>query len=162
MVRNRALCLALSAALFVFAKPAHAGDNPAEAQIAEIEKTNGPRIGVAALDSKSGHRIEHRSNERFPMCSTFKLLAVGTVLQRVDQGKEKLDRFVRYTQKDILEYAPVTKEHVQEGGMTLGALCQAAIEQSDNTAANLILQAIGGPNGVTQCAASIEDSVTHL
>src|SRR5262249_54904042 len=127
-----------------------------------IEKTNGPRIGVAALDSKSGHRIEHRSNERFPMCSTFKLLAVGTVLQRVDQGKEKLDRFVRYTQKDILEYAPVTKEHVQEGGMTLGALCQAAIEQSDNTAANLILQAIGGPNGVTQCAASIEDSVTHL
>ena len=133
-----------------------------EAQIEQIEKGLGGRLGVVAIDSKSGRRIEHRSNERFPMCSTFKTLAVSAALQRVDQGKEKLDRFVPYTEKDLLEYAPVTKQHVAEGGMTVGALCEAAVAQSDNTAANLILQTIGGPNGVTQFARSIGDKITRL
>ena len=136
--------------------------NAQDARIAEIEKASGGRIGVVAIDSKSGRRIEHRGDERFPMCSTFKTLAVAAVLHRVDQGKEKLDRFVPYTEKDLLEYAPVTKQHVSEGGMSLGALCQAAISQSDNTAANLILQTLGGPNGVTQFARSIGDKITRL
>ena len=74
------------------------------------------------------------------MCSTFKFLAAAAVLKRVDEEKEKLERFVSYNAKDILEYAPVTKEHLNEGGMTLGALCAAAIEQSDNTAGNLLLE----------------------
>ena len=77
-----------------------------ENRIAQIEK--GSRIGVVAIDSATGRRLEHRPNERFLMCSTFKLLAAAAVLQRVDRGEEHLDRFVRYTQKDILAYAPVT------------------------------------------------------
>jgi beta-lactamase class A len=113
--------------------------------IAAIEAKMGSRIGVVALDTGSGKRLDHRSEERFPMCSTFKLLAVAAILKSVDQGKENLERFVRYDQKDIFEYPPVTKAHVNDGGMTLGALCEAAIEQSDNTAGNLLLAAIGGP-----------------
>jgi beta-lactamase class A len=113
-----------------------------DARIAALENVGKTRIGVVAVDSNSGGRIEHRANERFAMCSTFKLLAVAAVLQRVDQGKENLDRFVPYTEKDLLEYAPVTSQHVREGGMTLRGLCEAAIEQSDNTAANLVLQII--------------------
>src|SRR5262249_61503180 len=99
--------------------------NAQDARIAEIEKASGGRVGVVAIDSKSGRRIEHRANERFPMCSTFKTLAVSAALQRVDQGKEKPDRFMPYSEKDLLAYAPVTKRHVGEGGMTLGALCEA-------------------------------------
>src|SRR5262249_8961278 len=115
-----------------------------------------------AIDPKNLLRLGHRKSERFPMCSTFKLLAVSAVLRRVGHGNEKLDRFVPYTEKDLLEYAPVTRQHVQEGGMKLAALCQAAIEQSDNTAANLVLQTIGRPTGVTQFARSIGDDVTRL
>lgn len=129
--------------------------------ITEIEKGE-IKIGVVVSDPKSRTHLWHRRNDRFPMCSTFKTLAVAAVLQRVDQQREKLDRFVPYTEKDLLEYAPVTKKHVAEGGMTLVALCDAAISQSDNTAANLVLQTIGGPNGVTQFARSIEDTVTRL
>src|SRR5882724_5052174 len=92
------------------------------------------RIGVAALDTGSGKRLDYRSEERFPMCSTFKFLATAAVLKRVDEKQDQLDRFIRYAAKDILEYAPVTKVHLEDGGMTLGALCAAAIEQSDNTA----------------------------
>jgi len=121
-------------------------------QIAAIEARLGGRIGVAGLDTGNGKRIDYRAEERFPLCSTFKFLAAAAVLKRVDEKKDKLDRFVSYDAKDILEYAPVTKAHLGNGGMTLGALCAAAIEQSDNTGGNLLLEAIGGPVGLTNFA----------
>jgi beta-lactamase class A len=131
-------------------------------QIAATEARLGGRIGVAALDTGSGKRLDYRAEERFPMCSTFKFLAAAAVLKRVDEKQDQLDRFVSYDAKDILEYAPVTKAHLKEGGMTLGALCEAAIEQSDNTAGNLLLDAVGGPAGVTSFARSLCDQVTRL
>ena len=134
----------------------------AATQIAAVESRLGCRIGVAALDSGSGKRVGYRADQRFPMCSTFKFLAAAAVLKRVDENKEKLDRFVPYDAKDILEYAPVTKAHLGDGGMTLGALCAAAIEQSDNTAGNLLLNAIGGPSGVTNFARNLGDTTTRL
>jgi beta-lactamase class A len=127
-----------------------------------VEQRTGGRIGVAAVDTGSGKRFDYRSEERFPMCSTFKLLAAAAVLKQVDGRQEKLDRFVSYDAKDILEYAPVTKAHLKDGGMTLGALCAAAIEQSDNTAGNLLLDTIGGPIGVTKFVHSIGDEMTRL
>ena len=131
-------------------------------QIAAIEARLGGRIGVAAVDTGSGKRLDYRADERFLMCSTFKFLAAAAVLKRVDEKREQLDRFVSYDAKDILEYAPVTKAHLKEGGMTLGALCEAAIAQSDNTAGNLLLDAVGGPTGVTNFARSLGDQVTQL
>ena len=131
-------------------------------RILSVEQRTGGRIGVAALDTGSGKRFDYRSKERFPMCSTFKLLAAAAVLKQVDGRHEKLDRFVSYDAKDILEYAPVTKVHLKDGGMTLGALCAAAIEQSDNTAGNLLLDTIGGPIGVTKFVHSIGDEMTRL
>jgi beta-lactamase class A len=73
-----------------------------------------------------------------------------------------LDRFIRYDAKDILEYAPVTKAHLKDGGMTLGALGAAAIEQSDNTAGNLLLDTIGGPVGLTNFVRTVGDEKTRL
>ena len=133
-----------------------------EDRIAGIEKRTGARIGLAALDTGSGKRLDYRSEERFPMCSTFKFLAAAAVLKRVDEKQDRLDRFVRYEAKDILEYAPVAKEHLKDGGMPLGALCAAAIEQSDNTAGNLLLDTIGGPVGLTTFARSVGDEMTRL
>jgi beta-lactamase class A len=135
-------------------------------RIAAIEARIGGRMGVAAVDAAvetgSGKRLDYRSEERFPMCSTFKFLAAAAVLKRVDEKQETLDRFVSYDAKEILEYAPVTKAHLKDGGMTVGALCAAAIEQSDNTAANLLLNVIGGLGGLTQFVRSLGDDVTRL
>jgi beta-lactamase class A len=119
-------------------------------------------MGVAALDTGTGQHIEYRPNERFPMCSTFKVLAAAAVLKRVDEGKERLDRMVAYGKEDILEYAPVTKKHLKEDRMTLGDLCAAAIEQSDNTAGNLLLRTIGGPLGLTSFLRALGDETTRL
>lgn len=119
-------------------------------------------MGIAALDTGSGRRLASRENERFPMCSTFKLPMVADLLHRADRGKEHLDRWIRYDKRDVLEYAPVTRAQVGKGGMTLGALAAAAAQWSDNTAANLVLAQLGGPAGVTAYVRTLGDTVTRI
>ena len=134
----------------------------ANKRLAEIEAREGGRLGVFVRDTGTGAMIEHRADERFPMCSTFKLLAAAATLKRVDEGAERLDRTIPFGANDLLNYAPVAKAHVAQGGMTLADLCAAAIDWSDNTAANLVLQTIGGPAGFTQFVRSLGDNVTRL
>ena len=134
----------------------------ANKRLADMEAREGGRLGVFVRDTGAGATIEHRADERFPMCSTFKLLAAAAALKRVDQGAERLDRKIAYGPSDLLEYAPVAKAHVAEGGMTVADLCAAAIDWSDNTAGNLILESIGGPAGFTEFARSLGDPVTRL
>jgi beta-lactamase class A len=148
--------------LVLLAGSAASGENDSAVRIAAIQARIGGRIGVTALDTGNSRRLDYRQDERFPMCSTFKFLAAAAVLKRVDEKQEKLERFVPYGAKEILEYAPVTKEHLKDGGMTLDALCVAAIEQSDNTAGNLLLNAIGGPVGLTNFVRTFGDRVTRL
>jgi len=134
----------------------------ANKRLAEIEAREGGRLGVFVHDTGAGATIEHRADERFPMCSTFKLLTAAAALKRVDEGAERLDRTIAYGPNDLLEYAPIAKAHVAEGGMTVADLCAAAIDWSDNTAGNLVLQSIGGPAGFTAFARSLGDKVTRL
>ena len=136
--------------------------NLANKRVAEIEAREGGRLGVFVRDTGTGARLEHRADERFPMCSTFKLLAAAAALNRVDEGAERLDRTIAFAPSDLLEYAPIAKAHAAQGAMTLAEACAAAIDWSDNTAANLILQAIGGPAGYTRFARSLGDTVTRL
>ena len=58
----------------------------AETRLADIEAREGGRLGVFVRDTGTGATIEHRADERFPMCSTFKFLAAAGALKRVDQG----------------------------------------------------------------------------
>lgn len=128
---------------------------------ARLEAGSGGRLGVGVLDTTSGRMIGHRLDERFPMCSTFKALAAGVVLARVDRKQESLDRRVNYTKSDLVTYSPATEKHV-EGGMTIAELCEAAITLSDNTAGNLLLASFGGPAGLTSFARSLGDETTRL
>jgi beta-lactamase class A len=132
------------------------------AQLEELEKKSGGRLGVEILDTATGASAGHRQDERFSMCSTHKFLSAGAVLARVDQGKEHLDRVLHFTQKDLIAYSPITQSHVDGVGITIRAACEAAVTLSDNTAANLILASIGGPQGFTAFARSLGDEITRL
>ncbi len=114
------------------------------------------------MDTGSGAKIEHRGSERFPMCSTFKLVAAAAVLKRVEEGKERLDRRIVFQASDIVVNSLFTKERVGGDGMTLAEICEAAMIVSDNTAGNLILATLGGPAGFTAYVRSLGDSVTRL
>lgn len=131
-------------------------------KIKEIESQLNARVGYAQLDFSNGLLIEgYRSQERFPMMSTFKVLLCSAVLSRVDSGLEQLDRRIRYRQSDLIEYSPITKEHLSEG-MTVAELCNATITMSDNTAANLLLSSIGGPKELTKFLRKVNDQTTRL
>jgi beta-lactamase class A len=160
MSRRAALGALASLPFLIRESPAAAAD--AERRLRELARQSRGRLGVAMLDTQTGARVAHRGDERFPMCSTFKLAASAFVLARVDRGEERLDRRITYGQADLLEYAPVTREHVNEGSMSLADLCRAAVAVSDNTAANLILATFGGPAGLTKFLRSIGDTVTRL
>ncbi len=133
-----------------------------QTECAAIETKAQGRLGVTLLEEGTGRSFSYRADERFPMCSTAKVLVCGAVLARVDTGKESLDRRIRYTQDDLVTYSPATKDHVGDDGMTLGALCEAALTLSDNTAMNLLEASVGGPSGVTSFARSIGDPITRL
>lgn len=143
------------------ASPA-AGTGSVSARLADLERRSGGRLGVAWSNAASRTVSGHRQNERFPMCSTFKLPLVAAVLQRVDAERESLDRVVRYDASALLEYAPVTRDHVQRGGMTVEGLCEASVSLSDNTAANLLLDTLGGPPALTSFFRSLGDAVSRL
>ncbi|MFI0238157.1 class A beta-lactamase [Streptomyces sp. NPDC016845] len=134
-------------------------------RLAALERAHGARLGVFALNVRTGAVIAHRADERFPLCSTFKTLAVAAVLRDLDHDGTYLARRVHYTQADIDRAggAPVTgKPENLAHGMTVAELCGAAISFSDNTAANLLLHRLGGPAAVTRLARSVGDRVTRL
>lgn len=137
-------------------------DGDVTAALAALEHRHGGRLGVAALDLASGTRTERRGDERFPMCSTFKLLAAALVLARVDRGQERLDRRVTLDAEELVPYSPATEKRVGPAGMTIAELCEAAITLSDNTAANLMLASFGGPRSLTAYVRSLGDTVTRL
>ena len=126
-----------------------------------LEKANGGRLGVAVINTATGERVDYRSSARFPMCSTFKFLLASAVLQRVDDQQEKLDRVVEIPLKPLLFNSPLTEPHAG-GTMNVAALCHSILTRSDNTAANLLLETIGGPPGITKFCRSLGDVVTRL
>src|ERR1700733_14762059 len=149
----------LSLPCVLHAGPRRFGKLPAA--FAQLEKTNGGRLGVVVLDTATGERSGYRADQGFPMCSTFKFLLASAVLKRVDGHRETLDRAVAIPSKPMLFNSPLTELHAG-GTMTVAALCQATLTRSDNTAANLLLETIGGPPGITSFSRSLGDTVTRL
>ena len=82
-------------------------------------------------------------------------------LKRVATEPGLLSRMVPIIAEDMSNYTPVTRAHVG-GAMSVEALCQAAVQYSDNTAANLLMRLLGGPAGVTRFARTIGDDSFRL
>jgi beta-lactamase class A len=133
----------------------------AEARLAELEKTLGGRLGVFAVDTGDGAWLGHRAGERFPFCSTVKVLIAAAILARSAQVPGLLQQRVRYAESDLVSYSPITEDHVGDG-MTVAELCAAGIQYSDNTSANLLIKILGGPAAVTAYARSIGDTEFRL
>ena len=125
--------------------------------LAELEKKYDAVIGFYAVDMESGKKISYKANERFSYCSTHKIFTVAELLRQ--KNISDLEEVKKFSAEDILSYAPITKEHVAEG-MTLAEICSASIRWSDNTAANLILQEIGGVENFAAALRKIGDKVT--
>ncbi|MFG2840758.1 class A beta-lactamase [Streptomyces zaomyceticus] len=169
--RRTALGLGAGAALAVALTPggsasaATPGGERLVARFRELEARHSARLGVFAHDVRAGRSVAYRADERFPMCSVFKTLAVAAVLRDLDHDGTFLSRRIRYTAADVARagWSPVTEdaENIAHG-MTVAELCDATLRYSDNTAANLLLRELGGPTAVTRFARSVGDRTTRL
>jgi beta-lactamase class A len=133
----------------------------AQAQLAKLEQALAGRLGVFAIDTANGDRLSYRADEYFPMCSTFKVILASAILKRSTQIDGLMQQRIKYQQSDLVTYSPITERYVKDG-MTVDALCTAAIQYSDNTASNLLMTILGGPVAVTTFARSIGDRQFQL
>ena len=134
---------------------------PVQEQFAELEKSFDGKIGVYALDTNNNQTIAYRADERFPVQSTSKLMAVAALLKQSEKNKGLLQEKIVYTQKDLISWHPVTGKYVTSG-MALEALSEAAMSYSDNVAMNLITKKLGGPKSVTEFASSISNKTFNM
>ncbi len=144
------------------AQQARLNAGEAGSALAKLEAEAGGRLGVAIVGAASGTRAGHRADERFLLCSTFKALAAAFVLARVDTKQERLDRRISFTKQDLVEWSPVTERRTGAPGMSIAELCDAAVTESDNTAANVLLHSFGGPAALTGYFRSLGDNVSRL
>ncbi|WP_425038572.1 class A beta-lactamase [Primorskyibacter sp. S187A] len=148
---------------FVAAFPALAQtpQNTLREAVQSVEDTLDARVGLVIRRSGTDWSWSHRGDERVLMTSTFKALLCGAILARADAGTLDLDEALAITPSDLQDYAPVTAARVG-AFMSIGDLCLATIDLSDNTAANLLIDRLGGPNSITDFLRSIGDGVGRL
>jgi len=139
-----------------------APENVSSQRLAAIEHKSGGKLGVFAVDTGTGRTLAWRADERFPFCSAFKAPLAAYVLSKVERGELRLDRPMSYGADVLSGYAPVTRQHLPDGAMTIEALCAAAVEYSDNGAANLLLRETGGPAALTAWMRTTGDPAFQL
>ena len=150
-----------AASTFARARPTAFGGDRFRRGVLALERKAQGRFGLALLNTGDGARFAHRSDERFPMCSTFKLPLAAAVLGRVDLGRERLDRPIPIAASDIVAHSPMTELRVGRTA-TVAELCEAIMTESDNAAANILLTTIGGPAGMTRFMRRLDGGVSRL
>ncbi|MFI4919295.1 MAG: class A beta-lactamase [Legionellales bacterium] len=130
-------------------------------KLAELEASTDGRIGLFAINTANNVRIQYRGEERFPMGSTAKVMAVSAILKQSMTDKHFLQQTINYKKNDLVDWSPITEQHLTDG-ITIASLCAATITHSDNTAMNLLMKKSGGPEAVTAFARSINDTTFRL
>ncbi|MGI5526627.1 class A beta-lactamase [Streptomyces syringium] len=136
-----------------------AATKPFAREFKQLERKFDARLGVYAIDTGTGREVAYNDGERFAHASTFKALAAGAVLRKYSLSG--MDRVVTYSKDDLVDYSPVTEKHV-DTGMSLDELCDAAVRFSDNTAGNLLLDALGGPKALDAALEKLGDHETRM
>src|SRR5687767_8299986 len=169
---DRRTFLAASAAFAAGCRAAEPARDSQPAQVAidarerfeAIRATLGPggRLGVAAIDTGSGRVLGFDADSRYSMASTFKFPLAAAVLARVDAGEMSLEEKLPIPPGKSLDNSPAVDRYREEGGLSVVRLCSAIVELSDNSAANMLLRRIGGPEALTRFVRACGDPVTRL
>lgn len=155
----------LSAVMMLFCPviwAAESGQNNAiTQQIAALEKASGGRLGVAWIDTANNTQFLYRGAERFPLCSTAKVMAVAAILKKSETKPELLNEKIMIYPTDLVNYNPVTQKHVNHT-MRISELSAAALQYSDNAAMNIVTSQLGGTESVTAFARTLGDTTFRL
>lgn len=122
----------------------------------------GGRLGLAALDVRSGRRVLFDADSRYATASTFKLALAAMVLAAVEADRLSLADTLTVQPEHLLSYAPVVRAAGSGAKLEISKLCAAIVEVSDNGAANMLLERLGGPAAMTAFFRRCGDRLTRL
>lgn len=108
------------------------------------------KVGIAVRRIGSDWTVAWNGNSLFPQQSVSKLWVAMTFLDAVDRGKIRLSDTTTITKKDLTLFHQPTAALVGNTGWTTtySDLMRRAMTQSDNTANDTLLRAVGGPEAV--------------
>jgi beta-lactamase class A len=131
------------------------------AQLRLIEAEANGILGAEIFNTQSGLSVGINQDRRFGHASSFKLSLAALLLARHAASTVNADRRVTWSERDMLEHAPFTRERIGVGA-TLRELARATQTTSDNPAANILLRELGGPAALTAFWRSIGDEVSRI
>lgn len=147
--------------MFAVSPAVQANTDTLPEQIRTVEADTGARVGVYVLDTSNGTNWQYHGQDRFPLMSTFKTLACAKLLHDADHEGLLLTESVVIKEHDLITWSPVMKKRVGQA-VSLTEACAATMLMSDNTAANIVLNAIQGPDALTAFLRQTGDRVTRL
>ena len=121
-------------------------------QINAITNDKNATVAVSVTGIDFPLHFENKNGEKkLPMLSVFKFHIALAVLNKVDQGKLKLDQPIFIKKADLLEntWSPI-REKYPDGNieMPLSELIKYTVAKSDNNGCDLLLRLIGGTETV--------------
>lgn len=125
-------------------------------RIDEIGKAFDGRVGISVKSVDDGWKTGWKDDDLYPQQSVSKLWVAVTALDKVDQGRVRLDDRVSLSRSDLTLFHQPIRSKVLNGGYTtsLESLLETAITSSDNTANDKLMRSVGGASAVRDMIAS--------
>lgn len=130
-------------------------------KIEMLENKSGGKLGLTIVDTSDGTTYSWRGDEKFPLCSTSKVMVVAAILKKSESNTNLLAKKITINKSDMVNYNPITSKYI-DSSMTITELSKAALQYSDNAAMNKLLSYLGGPRYATQFARTIGDKAYRL
>ncbi|MGZ3376846.1 MAG: class A beta-lactamase [Phenylobacterium sp.] len=106
-------------------------------------------LGFALMNLESGQFWDRLGDRPFPMMSVSKLPLGCAVLSEVDAGRLSLAETITLRDEDLSPpFSPIADAWPRRSAYAIDDLFTAAIRDSDNTAADVLMRRIGGPGSV--------------
>lgn len=164
VVRPRSMKTALRAQTGPSAK--QAGLEELERELGRIAKGTMGTVGLAVTvlrPNTSAATADLNADKLFPMAYTFKVPMACVVLRFVDEGRMRLTDEIQLELSDVRPGTGVLTTKLlnnhgtvsAENRYTVHQLLETAMNDSDNTATDVLLRNIGGPSVVTEYIRSL-------
>lgn len=106
-------------------------------------------LGFGLMNLESGEFWVRLGDRTFPMMSVFKLPLGAVALSEVEAGRLSLSETLTVTDKELSPpLSPIGDAWPGRTTYTANEILTAAVVDSDNTAADLLMKRIGGPGAV--------------
>ncbi|HEX8250800.1 MAG TPA: class A beta-lactamase, subclass A2 [Pyrinomonadaceae bacterium] len=122
-------------------------------RIEEIAANAQGKVGVAATVLETGKSVGLDENGHFPMQSVYKFPIAMAVLKQVEQGNLKLEQKIRIEKSDLVPKplrSPIRDRYPQGTELSLAEVLKYSVSDSDGTACDVLLKAVGGAREVTK------------